>query len=44
MECFVKGILMIEGIIFLAILIVLIYLIVRRIEDKGKETFEKRDN
>jgi len=38
------GIIMIEGLIFFIVIALLIYLIVRRIDDKGKETFEKRDN
>jgi len=35
---------MIEGIILVAVIVALIYLIVKRIEDKSQETFEKRDN
>jgi len=34
----------IQASIFLAFLVVLIYVIVRRIEAKKKETFEDRDN
>jgi len=37
-------IVMIEGIILVAVIVALIYLIVKRIEDKSQETFEKRDN
>ncbi len=44
MEVIGLGILVIEGIVFFAVIALLIYLVVRRIEDKGEETFEKRDN
>lgn len=39
-----NGILVFEGIMFLAIIGIILYLVVRRIEEKGEETFEKRDN
>lgn len=38
------GIMIFQGVIFLAILGILLYLVVRRIEERGEETFEKRDN
>jgi hypothetical protein len=38
------GILVFQGIMFLAIVGIIIFLVVRRIEEKGEETFEKRDN
>lgn len=34
----------ISGIGFIIFLILLVYVIVKRIEEKNKETFEKRDN
>jgi len=33
-----------EGIFFLACAVILIYLIVKRVKAKKKETFDKRDN
>lgn len=44
MENVGTGILVFEGVMFLAILGIVAYLVVRRIEEKGEETFEKRDN
>ncbi len=44
MNSIVAGIVAVEGVLFLAVVGILIYLIVRRIEAKGNETFEKRDN
>jgi len=44
MESIGIGIMIFEGIIFFTVIALLIYLVVRRIEDKGEETFEKRDN
>lgn len=38
------GIMVFEGVMFLAVIGILIYLVVRRIEERGEETFEKRDN
>ncbi len=38
------GIIMIEVFIFLGVIAALVYLIVKRIEDRGNETFEHRDN
>lgn len=38
------GILFFEGIVFLTVIALLIYLVVRRIEDKKNETFEQRNN
>ncbi len=37
------GILAIYGFVFLAIVIIIIVLIVKRIQDKDNETFDKRD-
>lgn len=37
-------ILILEGIAFVAILIVIIFLVIRRLNIKEKEDFEKRDN
>lgn len=44
MDAITSGILVFQGIIFLAVIVALIYLVVKRIDDRGKETFEKRDN
>ena len=44
MDNVTMGIIIFEGIMFLAVIGVLIYLVVRRIEERGKETFEQRDN
>ncbi len=44
METIGIGILAVEGFVFFTVIALLIYLVVRRIEDKGEETFEKRDN
>lgn len=33
-----------EGIIFLVVIGILIYLVVRRIDERSKENFEKREN
>jgi len=33
-----------EGLFFLASVVILIYLIVKRVKAKKKETFDKRDN
>lgn len=38
------GIIIFEGLAFLAVIGILIYLVVRRIEERGNETFEQRDN
>jgi preprotein translocase subunit YajC len=40
----VAGILIVEGLIVLGLIGLIIYLIVRRLEKKRQETFEKRDN
>ena len=40
----VIGVMLFEGLIFLGALVLIIVLIVRRIEEKKNETFEKRDN
>lgn len=34
----------IEALIFLVVMAVLIYLVIKRIDARGKETFEQRDN
>jgi hypothetical protein len=39
--CTVLGV---EGLFFLVCFVILIYLIVKRVKAKKKETFEKRDN
>lgn len=38
------GVALLYGLIGLAILAALIYVIVKRLEDRDKENFEKRDN
>lgn len=38
------GIIAFQAIIWLSFLVIIIYLIVRRIEEKRNETFEDRDN
>jgi preprotein translocase subunit YajC len=40
----VAGILIVEGLIVLGLIGLIIYLIIRRLEKKRQETFEKRDN
>lgn len=40
----VVGILIVEGLIVLGLIGLIIYLIIRRLEKKRHETFEKRDN
>lgn len=40
----VFGVLIFEGLLFLGAIVLLVVLIVRRIEEKKNETFEKRDN
>lgn len=40
----VAGILIVEGLIVLGLSGLIIYLIIRRLEKKRQETFEKRDN
>lgn len=40
----VWGIMIFEGLLFLAAFVTIIVLIVRRIEERKNETFEKRDN
>lgn len=40
----VIGVMLFEGLIFLGALVLLIVLIVRRVQEKKNETFEKRDN
>jgi len=44
METFTEILLSIYGVIGLAVLVIIVYLIFRRIEIKKKEDFEKRDN
>lgn len=44
METVTGFIVAIEAAVFLAVIAILIYLIIKRIDDKGKETFEQRDN
>lgn len=44
MEGIEFGVVVFQGIMFLAMAGILIYLVVRRIEERGEETFEKRDN
>lgn len=40
----VAGILIVEGLIVLGLIGLIIYLVIRRLEKKRQETFEKRDN
>ncbi len=40
----VAGVMLFEGLIFLGALVLIIWLIVKRVEEKKNETFEKRDN
>lgn len=45
MNAFIGGfIIFLYAMGFIAVLIILIYLIVKRVEEKDKETFEKRKN
>lgn len=44
MDGVTTGIIVFEGIMFLAVIGVLIYLVVRRIEERSNETFEQREN
>lgn len=44
MDNFTKLILILEGLLLAAIVVVIIYLIVRRIRTKENEDFENRDN
>ncbi len=40
----VLGIMLFEGLLFIGAIVLLIVLIIRRVEEKKDETFEKRDN
>lgn len=40
----VKAIMIFEGVLFLAAFIAIIVLILKRVEERKNETFEKRDN
>lgn len=44
MDAFVKLVLGMEGLIFLAVVVTIVVLIVRRVKIKKTEDFEKRDN
>ena len=39
-----SSIFLVQGSIFLVAVVIVIYLIIKRIEEKKKENFEKRDN
>ncbi len=40
----VWGVMIFEGLLFLAAIVTIIVLIVKRVEERKNETFEKRDN
>jgi len=40
----VLGVMLFEGLIFLAAIAIIVVLIVKRVKEKKNETFEKRDN
>ena len=40
----VWGVMLFEGLIFLAAIVIIVVLIVKRVKEKKNETFEKRDN
>lgn len=40
----VWGVMVFEGLLFLAAFVIIIVLIIRRIKERKNETFEKRDN